>query len=78
MNETIIIKQEHLLRHRSLCDCWVSIFGQVYDITDFILKHPGGIDLFKGRCGKDITSEFRTRIFYYRKGALLGELPVHP
>lgn len=58
MNEITSINREQLSRHCTLCDCWVSIFGQVYDVSDFISKHPGGADVFSRRCGTDITSEF--------------------
>ena len=65
-NEQIIINFEQLSKHCVLCDCWVSIFGQVYDISEFIQKHPGGPEVFRNSCGTDITSIFRiiTLIMY--------------
>lgn len=33
---------EELKQHRSKTDCWMALNGIVYDITDYIKKHPGG------------------------------------
>ena len=30
-------------KHNSASDCWVVISGVVYDLTDFIREHPGGM-----------------------------------
>lgn len=37
---------------------WVVIAGNVYDITKFIVEHPGGEDVLLERIGKDVTSQF--------------------
>lgn len=41
--------------HDNRADCWLILSGKVYNVTDFISKHPGGNEILKG-CGKDATS----------------------
>lgn len=62
MNENYRITLQQLSTHCSFCDCWVAIFGQVFDTTEFVSKHPGGASVFRSRCGTDITSVFRKNI----------------
>lgn len=45
-------------RHSSFDDCWVVIHGKVYDLTDFLKKHPGGAPQILQYAGKDATSAF--------------------
>lgn len=58
-NDKFILNLGQLSKHCTLCDCWVSIFGQVFDVSEFISKHPGGCKVFRDNCGNDITSAFR-------------------
>jgi cytochrome b involved in lipid metabolism len=39
---------------------WVAIEGKVYDITDFLSKHPGGQELLKISAGRDCTDLFNS------------------
>lgn len=41
-------------------DCWVVLHGQVYDVTQFIPRHPGGRAILQA-CGRDGTRLFETR-----------------
>jgi septal ring-binding cell division protein DamX len=38
--------------------CWVAISGNVYDLTDWITRHPGGAGAITQLCGRDATSQF--------------------
>lgn len=51
------ISYEELKKHSTYSDAWVSINGLVYDITDFIHKHPFG-DTFRGNLGTDCSGLF--------------------
>lgn len=51
------ISYEELKKHSTYSDAWVSINGTVYDITDFIPKHPFG-DTFRGSLGTECSGLF--------------------
>jgi len=53
-----IYSREEVLRHNKIGDCWVVINNNVYDLSDFIKKHPGGSDIIESRAGEDATSFF--------------------
>lgn len=38
-------------------DCWVNLYGVVYDFTDFLDRHPGG-SIIRSLCGTDGTTPF--------------------
>lgn len=38
--------------------CWAVIEGTVYDLTDWIGRHPGGADRIEQLCGTDATELF--------------------
>ncbi len=44
--------------HATRTSCWTSINGNVYDVTTWISKHPGGADAILSLCGKDGTAAF--------------------
>lgn len=46
--------------HDSESDCWTIINGNVYDITSYIPRHPGGDEILRA-CGVDGTSLFTQR-----------------
>ena len=47
-------------RHASKDDCWAIISGDVYDLTEFINRHPGGDEILRA-CGTDATTLFNSR-----------------
>ena len=44
--------------HNSPEDCWSAVNGKVYDLTQWIDKHPGGAVVIKALCGQDGTAGF--------------------
>ena len=40
----ICFKPPHPYRHGEESDAWLVIYGRVYDVTDFLNVHPGGLD----------------------------------
>ena len=34
--------------------------GKVYDVTDFVARHPGGGDILKKHSGEDVTQVMKT------------------
>ncbi len=51
---------EEIATHNKKEDCWLVIETYVYDITDFVSKHPGG-EIILTACGTDATAKFNNR-----------------
>ncbi|UKZ66699.1 uncharacterized protein TrAtP1_007870 [Trichoderma atroviride] len=45
-------------KHNSADSCWVILYGNVYDVTDFLSSHPGGSKVILQLAGQDATEEF--------------------
>ena len=58
INTQRMITKEELAKHSKKDDCWLSIDGKVYDLSEFTLDHPGGSDALLLYSGKDATKEF--------------------
>lgn len=56
MTKTIPLSE--VQKHNDCKDCWVAIAGQVYDLTNFAGRHPGGPNIIHKQCGTDATSKF--------------------
>ena len=54
------IDWDEIARHATALDCWVVVYGEVLDVTNFAQHHPGGMTALvsKGRAGTDVTSHF--------------------
>ena len=52
------ITLEELALHNTAQDCWSTVNGKVYDLTEFVSQHPGGSDKIEQICGRDGTSAF--------------------
>lgn len=44
--------------HNTTSNCWMIVNGNVYDVTSYIPRHPGGAGAIKPYCGKDGTAAF--------------------
>ena len=47
-------------KHNQLNDCWLAINGIVYDVTEFVLFHPGGKAMLLKHRGTDASKAFRS------------------
>ncbi|KAH7141869.1 FMN-dependent dehydrogenase-domain-containing protein [Dactylonectria macrodidyma] len=45
-------------KHNSRESCWVVIDGNVFDVTEFLNRHPGGSNVILRRAGMDATEEY--------------------
>jgi cytochrome b involved in lipid metabolism len=67
-------------KHSSGSDCWSVIYGNVYNLTSFVQRHPGGVSAISSLCGKDGTQAFDNQHGQSSKpntvltGLLLGRL----
>jgi cytochrome b involved in lipid metabolism len=46
-------------KHSSASSCWTIVGKNVYDVTKYVAKHPGGAAVIKSMCGKDGSAMFR-------------------
>ncbi len=44
--------------HKTQSDCWTIVNGDVYDVTSWIAKHPGGAKAIISMCGVDASQSF--------------------
>lgn len=53
-----IVNSPTVAKHTSPESCWVILYGNVYDVTDFLADHPGGSKIILKLAGKDATEEY--------------------
>jgi cytochrome b involved in lipid metabolism len=51
---TINLSTSEIKKHNTKSDCW----SNVYNLTSYVQKHPGGNAVIANICGKDGTSSF--------------------
>jgi cytochrome b involved in lipid metabolism len=49
---------EEVKKHDSGTSCWSIVYGNVFNLTKWITKHPGGAEKIRAICGKDGTTSF--------------------
>ena len=52
-------KMATVKKHHTKTNCWSVVGKNVYKLTSFIKKHPGGQKRIIAMCGKNATSKFR-------------------
>ncbi len=60
-NATAALSIAEIATHATSADCWVIIRAKVYNVTNFLLKHPGGAFRITPYCGMDATTAFETK-----------------
>jgi len=73
--------------HKTAADCWSVVADGVYNLTDWIAKHPGGPDVITAMCGINGTAMFNSQhkgaavpaasLTAYRVGTLAGANPTN-
>lgn len=49
---------EEVKKHDSGSSCWSIVYENVFDLTKWISKHPGGAEKIRAICGKDGSTSF--------------------
>mmetsp|Transcript_34600 Transcript_34600/g.84744 ORF Transcript_34600/g.84744 Transcript_34600/m.84744 type:complete len:543 (+) Transcript_34600:561-2189(+) len=49
---------EEVAQHNTAASAWIAVEGQVYDVTEFVDKHPGGREMLLLCVGRDATDLF--------------------
>jgi cytochrome b involved in lipid metabolism len=55
---TINLTAAEIATHNSRSDCWSIVRGNVYNLTSYVQKHPGGASVIANICGKDGSRAF--------------------
>ncbi|KAG0689351.1 Cytochrome b2, mitochondrial precursor [Pichia californica] len=66
------ISVEEFIKHNKADDCWITVNGNVYDLTDFIEMHPGGTTPLIQNAGHDATVLYNK---IHPKGTIENFLP---
>lgn len=53
-----VYNSQNVSKHNRASDCWSIVSGNVYDLTSWIARHPGGQSAIISMCGVDSTSSF--------------------
>jgi cytochrome b involved in lipid metabolism len=73
---------DELARLNTANDCWAGLHGNVYDLTDYTGRYPGGARVVTQLAGIDGTSEYKrfhsSRLLSAIQGALVGRLEGSP
>lgn len=78
------IPMSEVQRHDQPEDCWIALNGHVYDLTEFLDRHPGGKNVIVTWAGKDaskIFNEIHQTAWieqYLRPEAHVGTLGLDP
>lgn len=55
---TKVISREEFAKHNTKKSCWININSKVYDVTEWMRKHPGGERVLLCLGGRDATWNF--------------------
>ncbi|HBC72764.1 hypothetical protein A2379_04625 [Candidatus Amesbacteria bacterium RIFOXYB1_FULL_47_13] len=47
-----LLTAEVVVKHNNRNDCWLIISGKVYNLTDYLVQHPGGVSAVTSYCGR--------------------------
>lgn len=73
VSKSKIIPVDEFSKHNTQSDCWIAIDNKVYDFTEFIPNHPGGIKPLVLHAGHD-GSELYHKL--HPKGTIENNLPL--
>ena len=55
---TINLSNSEIKTHNLKSDCWSIVNGNVYNLTTYVQRHPGGASVIANICGKDGSKAF--------------------
>ena len=56
----LVLTRSEVAKHTTINNCWVIINDNVYDVTEFLKKHPGGAKIILAHAGRDATEAFES------------------
>ena len=83
MSTKKLITLEEFEKHHYRKDCWIEIEGKVYDVSQWMLKHPGGERVIESLGGKDASLPFLLNhdpsvVTKYLSSMYIGDLEPRP
>lgn len=70
------ITLEELAEHNTRYSLWMAVEGNVYDLTCYAARHPGGIPKLVDFAGKEATEEFMYYHPWINHRHLVGKLQI--
>ncbi|OJJ03699.1 hypothetical protein ASPVEDRAFT_63324 [Aspergillus versicolor CBS 583.65] len=58
MAQEELLSTHEISNHNAPDDCWIVVDNQVWDVTDFLDKHPGGSTIILKYAGRDATKAY--------------------
>ncbi len=71
-----VLTIDEVAKDNSVSDCWSIIDNKVYNLTDFLNIHSGGVGAILPYCGKDGTNAFNTKDSNPAKSHRQGDLSI--
>ncbi|KAG9238368.1 FMN-dependent dehydrogenase-domain-containing protein [Amylocarpus encephaloides] len=53
-----IFDASEVAKHNKPDDCWVCLYGDIWDVTSFLPNHPGGSSIILKLSGRDATEDY--------------------
>jgi cytochrome b involved in lipid metabolism len=60
-NPMTIYSLNDVAEHNQQEDCWMAIYGQVYDLTTYLPQHPTALPLILPSCGTEASHAYETK-----------------
>lgn len=54
--------REEVASHKKMDDCWIVVGGEVYNISSWLKRHPGGARILMHFAGEDATVSCRVAL----------------
>lgn len=61
LSQTQSYTQAQIATHNTSSNCWLIINNNVYDVSTYLVQHPGGVSVVTPYCGKEATQAFNTQ-----------------
>lgn len=58
INGSLFFSLAEVAANNSPEKCWAAVNGEVYDLSSWISRHPGGSSAIINMCGKDASEDF--------------------
>lgn len=70
------LSPDDVAMHNTPDDCWITLNGLVYDVTQYLPRHPGGAGMFESVAGHDATAAFEAIGHSSRARGLLSSMQI--